>query len=474
MNPEELGIKNSFKDYLIEVTHKYLLTFTLASTSIVLWFSYSDLFIRENTDAFYTRLLTLVMGITLIIFQLVTKEKYKRLKFIWYSCYIISALLMMYAKYMVYLQHEGQAYSVVGIVVLIFMIALELKVSLKYSILVFFAPLIALVIAVLFFVDLPSTKIVNFSNLFPMTLIGFIANRVQYNLRFKLFKANYWLNHEKIVTKELYEESLSMNEYLEEKNLEIENQKNAIEKANEELQKLSDTKDKFFSIISHDLKTPFNAMIGFSNLLSQHYEEYTPEEQKKFISIIDESANNTYKLLTSLLEWAQAQTDNDQLKLESINLFLLVSEIFTLLKQTAEGKDIKLINQIEKTLVVNVDINKLTSVIRNLVTNAIKFTHSGGKITVNTNTIKRPSGNYYIQVTVEDTGIGIEPDKQKTLFDITQKVSTLGTHEEVGTGLGLILCQEFIKRHQGEIWVESEINKGSKFIFSLPQTYEMN
>jgi len=381
---------------------------------------------------------------------------------------------MMYAKYLVYIQNEGQAYSVMGIVVVIFLIALELKVSLLHSIIIFFSPLLAMVIILLTIVDLPTSKMVNFTNLFPMTILGFICNRVQNKLRFKLFQSNYWLNHEKIIAKELYEESLSMNEYLEEKNFEIETQNQAIEKANEELQSISRTKDKFFSIISHDLKTPFNAMIGFTNLLSKHYEDYTPEEKKKYIAILDKSANNTYKLLNNLLEWAQAQTDSDQLKLESTNLFLLVNDVFDLLRQTAKTKKLNLINQVDKHLIITADINKLKTVIRNLTTNAIKFSYPEGLISINSNIKQTNDVNKYVQISVIDTGIGISPDRQKKLFDITQKVTTLGTHDEIGTGLGLILCDEFVRRHQGEIWVESKIDKGSTFTFTLPHYYEMN
>jgi len=474
MDKEDIVIRNNYKGYLEEITNRYLTVFVLTAMVIVLLFAASDLLIRHNINAFYTRLFPLSVAVFIAIFQIFTKNKYKRLKYKLYNLLIISCLVMMYAKYLVYIQNEGQAYSVMGIVVVIFLIALELKVSLLHSIIIFFSPLLAMVIILLTIVDLPTSKMVNFTNLFPMTILGFICNRVQNKLRFKLFQSNYWLNHEKIIAKELYEESLSMNEYLEEKNFEIETQNQAIEKANEELQSISRTKDKFFSIISHDLKTPFNAMIGFTNLLSKHYEDYTPEEKKKYIAILDKSANNTYKLLNNLLEWAQAQTDSDQLKLESTNLFLLVNDVFDLLRQTAKTKKLNLINQVDKHLIITADINKLKTVIRNLTTNAIKFSYPEGLISINSNIKQTNDVNKYVQISVIDTGIGISPDRQKKLFDITQKVTTLGTHDEIGTGLGLILCDEFVRRHQGEIWVESKIDKGSTFTFTLPHYYEMN
>lgn len=464
MSAKKQNIRKNFRHYLEDYTIKYIPAFVIASLLLVSWFAYSDLIVRNNVNAFYTRLIPLTIGIPLLIFHYINNAKNKRIEYNWYNAYIFSALIMMYIKYMVYLPFEGNAYSVTGIIVVIFMVALDYKVSIRTAILSFFGPLAATVFIFLFFAELPDSKWVNYTNLFPMTIIAFIANRAHYRLRFRLFESNYLLNIEKQNTRELYEESLSTNAYLKEKNDKIEQQKKSIITANKELRKLNQTKDKFLSIISHDLKTPFNSIIGFSNLLSEHYEQFSDEDRRKYLNVIDKSANNTYKLLDNLLEWSQLQYNKNELKLESTNLYMLGNEIISLLKQTADDKGIQLINKIEAFAEVNADINKIKSVMRNLISNAIKFSYTKGTVTLFSHNV-----NGTIEVGIADTGIGIEQDKINRLFDISQKVSTPGTHNEAGTGLGLLLCDEFIKLHHGIISVESEPGNGTTFKFTLPQ-----
>ncbi len=462
------SIKYNYKEHLTEIANRHLPLFVIPAVAITVWFAYSDVFIRENINAFYTRIATIILGATLIAYHYSDKKRNKSLKFTMYSAFIISGLLMMYAKYIVYLYSGDDNNSVTGIVVLIFIVALELKVNQNIAIATFFGPLLLLVTTVVFIKELPQSKVINFTNLFPMTIIGFVANRVQYNLRYRLFESNYWLNQEKIHAKELYEETLSMNEYLQEKNEEIEVQKELIEKSNVELKKISQTKDKFLSIISHDLKTPFNAIIGFTDLLTENYNQLSEDERKNYIATIDESSKSTYRLLTNLLEWSQTQKDDHQLRLETLNLFLLVNDIITYFKLTAENKKIDLINNIKKDMEIRVDANKLQTIMRNLISNAIKFTFEGGSVSIDAmytdNDINRG-----IEITVTDTGIGISSEHLDNLFKINHKRSSLGTNKETGTGLGLFLCQEYIQRHNGTIRIESKVNEGSKFIFVIPQ-----
>jgi signal transduction histidine kinase len=469
LDSEDKKIKDKFNRYLEDITIKYIPAFTISAISILLWFAYSDLTIRQNVNAFYTRLLPITLGLSLLIFHYTSKGKSKRIEFNWYNTFVFGALAMMYVKYMVYLPLEGSSYSVLGIVVVIFVIALDYKVNMLIAIISFFSPLLITVIAFLFFVELPESKWVNYSNLFPMTIIAFIANRAHYRLRFQLFKTNYLLSVEQQNAQKLYKETLSINEYLQEKNDKIELQKKSIIAANKKLQRLSQTKDKFFSIISHDLKTPFNSIIGFSNLLSEHYDEFSDEDRKNYIDNIEKSANNTYKLLDNLLEWSQLQNNQENLKLEKTNLFLLGNEVIGLLKQNANEKNISLINNIETDIELVVDINKIKRVLRNLISNAIKFTHTKGEVT-----LYGHLKNNVIEVAVVDNGIGIRAEKINRLFDISEKVSTPGTNKEKGTGLGLLLCDEFIKRHNGRIWVESEIDKGTTFKFTLSQNFTTN
>ena len=228
------------------------------------------------------------------------------------------------------------------------------------------------------------------------------------------------------------------------------------------------TKDKFFSIIAHDLKNPFNAMLGFSNELNENFDKYDKEEQKEFLGIIHKSIKNTYKLLDNLLLWSRSQKGDIVFNPERINLYLLANESNELLSQSAENKTIKIINQIPKNIYVDADKDMLSTIIRNLLSNAVKFTPKGGEITIKAHLIIIKNNQAFTEITIEDNGVGISKEIQLKLFDISENASTQGTEDEKGTGLGLILCKEFVEKHSGKIWIESEIGKGSRFIFTIP------
>ncbi|MCD4834708.1 MAG: hybrid sensor histidine kinase/response regulator [Bacteroidales bacterium] len=236
-----------------------------------------------------------------------------------------------------------------------------------------------------------------------------------------------------------------------------------------EIKLLNATKDKFFSIIAHDLKSPFTALLGFSNLLLESHATIDDEERETYIKFINDGSIKTFKLLENLLTWAQSQSGRIEFTPEKINIETLINEIILLLTETAENKEIKLIANTDNSLFVNADKNMIDTVIRNLISNAIKFTPKGGDITIKSHTITDNNNQKFAEISVKDSGVGIPPEIQSKLFKITENISTKGTEEEAGTGLGLILCKEFVEKHGGKIWVESEVKKGSKFIFTIPQ-----
>ena len=238
-----------------------------------------------------------------------------------------------------------------------------------------------------------------------------------------------------------------------------------IKKQNAELKELNATKDKFFSIIAHDLKSPFNTMLGFSNLLVKKIDKYDKQKQIKFLNILNTDIKNTFNLLENLLYWSQSQRGTIEFSPEKEKLYLLSTGIIELLNQTFINKLITIKNKIPKNIEVNADKDMLATILRNLISNAIKFTHKGGIIEIGVETRHALS---LTEIYVKDNGVGIEKEIQTKLFKITETTSTKGTENEKGTGLGLILCKEFVEKHGGEIWVESEVGKGSKFIFTLP------
>ena len=241
----------------------------------------------------------------------------------------------------------------------------------------------------------------------------------------------------------------------------------ALQESEIQLKELNATKDKFFSIIAHDLKSPFNSMLGFSEMLNNKFDKYDTKKKKKFINIIYQGLQDTFRLLENLLTWSRSQRGSIDFKPETLNLYLVAEETIDILSQTATNKSIIIKNEISESTFVKADKDMLATIIRNLVSNAIKFTPKGGKISIDAKNQQQ-----FIEITVKDNGIGIPKEKQSQLFDIGENTSTQGTENETGTGLGLILCKEFVEKHGGKIWVESEIRKGSSFKFTIPDKYE--
>jgi len=235
-----------------------------------------------------------------------------------------------------------------------------------------------------------------------------------------------------------------------------------------ELEELNATKDKFFSIIAHDLKNPFNSLLGFSNLLIEGFDQLSKEDIHKFVSNIHVSADNLFKLLNNLLQWSQAQTGRIEYNPKKSDLYSIVNSNISLLTPSAEEKQVRLVSNVSENTFACFDENMITTVCRNLINNAIKFTNPGGEIRVESTL----SGGF-IELAVIDSGVGIKQSDARNLFIIDVKHSTTGTSGEKGTGLGLILCKEFVERHGGRIWVESELEKGSKFKFTLPEANDM-
>ena len=230
-----------------------------------------------------------------------------------------------------------------------------------------------------------------------------------------------------------------------------------------QLRELNSTKDRLFSIIAHDLRSPFNAILGLSELLINKTKDTDVSVLEKYLGIINSSAKNTLVLLDNLLAWANSQTGKNVCKPEKSSLHAIVSEILNGSQSIAKIKNIS-INYIQtEDLEVHADVNMLKTILRNLISNAIKYTHTNGEIT-----ISAEQGLNAVEIMVSDNGVGMNDETRNKLFEIDAHITTLGTADEKGSGLGLILCKEFVEKHGGEIWVNSELGIGSTFIVSLP------
>ncbi|HEX2935765.1 MAG TPA: two-component regulator propeller domain-containing protein, partial [Bacteroidales bacterium] len=285
-----------------------------------------------------------------------------------------------------------------------------------------------------------------------------------------LIKYNKVLNESNVLLEERQQqieeqaaELMAQNDLLEEKQKYIQAQSSELEKSNERLKVLNDTKDRFFSIIAHDLRNPFHAVKGLSEVLLMNFDKIAPEKAKKYIDLIHSSSATGSSLLENLLTWSRSQTGTIAFEPETIDLYELSKQTFNLLDTEAKRKNIQLKQSIEPQTYLFADTNMLLTIFRNLVFNAIKFTPEGGSVTVSC--VQDPQ---QFIISVKDTGVGISKENQEKLFNINTNFSTAGTHNEQGTGLGLILCKEFVERHGGRIWVESDKGKGCEFKFSLP------
>ena len=229
-----------------------------------------------------------------------------------------------------------------------------------------------------------------------------------------------------------------------------------------QLQELNSSKDKFFSIIAHDLRNPFQSLLSSSELLATEIDSLSQDEIKFFSRALNDSLRNLYILLEHLLQWSMMQRNMIEFKPVNLNLFDLVNKIIEISNQSAVKKNISISNNVDAGVFVIADIDMLRSVVQNLITNAIKFTLSDGLIIVSST-----NKDGIVEVSVQDTGIGLESVKSSELFKFSTLFTTDGTAGEKGTGLGLPLCKEFVEKHGGKIWVESELGKGSKFTFTL-------
>jgi len=241
-----------------------------------------------------------------------------------------------------------------------------------------------------------------------------------------------------------------------------ESQKEVI-KQNKLLAEINATKDKLFSIIGHDLRSPISSVMKMIELLKEEYKELEPGKVEKFLNLMFESIENGFKLLENLLEWSRFQMGITEFNPKDFELKSLIDFNFKLLKAPADNKNIKLSTNLGDNMSVYADEDMINTVLRNLLSNAVKFTAKGGKVQVNV-TKKEDE----ICISVEDTGIGMEKGDIDKLFKLGENFSTYGTENEKGTGLGLCLCNEFIEKHNASIIVESQPGKGSRFSFKIP------
>ncbi len=249
----------------------------------------------------------------------------------------------------------------------------------------------------------------------------------------------------------------------------LENTLQQLDETNRELTRANRQKDKFFSIIAHDLRSPFSSILGFAEILKDNIHELTTSEIEKYTAYIYNSSQSTFNLLINLLEWASLQRETIRFNPGFISINDVFTEVLNVLNEQAVKKNIAVETKIPQEMKWEADQNMLTSILRNLVSNAIKFTPREGKIKISARQTA-----HSLEISVSDNGIGMPEDALKKLFLNDFNETKKGTENEKGSGLGLALCKEFVEMHGGKIWAESQVDKGTTITFSIPGKTEVS
>ncbi|MGF7077755.1 hybrid sensor histidine kinase/response regulator [Mucilaginibacter sp. UYCu711] len=277
----------------------------------------------------------------------------------------------------------------------------------------------------------------------------------------ELYRKNQLLQRQEEKLQAINQELIQMNQGLEQRVLDRTLQ---LEGVNQELKELNLSKDKFLSVISHDLRNPLTALLATSENLSRDAEKLQPERIKMFASIIHRTSHKILDQLNELVDWAKEQREKTNFSPHELHLRQYVNESLELLRENAQQKEIMLENQVAEDLYIHADALMFRSILQNLVTNAIKYTPAGGESVAVTAT----ASDGMIELCIRDRGVGMSTQTREMLFGQVSAASLLGTSKEKGTGLGLLLVKDFVNMHGGTIRVESELNKGTCFLFTMP------
>jgi signal transduction histidine kinase len=294
-------------------------------------------------------------------------------------------------------------------------------------------------------------------------------------------RAHIELKNSKEIIKDQFEQLKQKNEQLKKTYEDLEHQAQHLNKlymqliknetflrnTNEELKKLNEMKDRFFSIVSHDLRSPFAGILTMTDIIKNHANTFSKEELISMLKSLNETAQQTYKFIEDLLEWSRSQMGRIQMNIVEEDLHTIVTGTILTLKQQAEIKNIEINSRIQSGTFAMFDKNMMATIVRNLISNAIKFTPKGGKITLKAEAIEK-EGKRFIRLAVSDTGVGMTEQQVANLFSLDKVQSTPGTEKEKGTGLGIMICRDFINKMNGELSVESKLNEGTTFFVDVP------
>ncbi len=440
-------------------------------------FSYfNNVFTPDTFDTYIvekiTRTAYIFFGSTLTAFFLAFTQKMKALRFVNYSALVMFIFAMfqndLHSVMWFFDNITGPYLLVMNLIILLVIFKHAIRVKNSTSILFLITYLINLSLGFRdlyyfsFIHERPYVLLTSYVN-FTFILVIFWALAKEHSDNYKLLKLQK-IELETIrenLEKTVKVRTADLTTTVDRLNEEILLHKRTQQKLNENIA----TKDKFFSIISHDLKSPFNTLIGFSEMLIEQFEDYERDKIKDFVNHIRESAVKTHKLLKNLLIWSQSQTGHMNFEPKQIDLKQIIENNIELIKSGINLKKVSVATNLSKINTAYADFNMIDTVVRNLLDNAIKYTPTEGNILIKT---ENPNG--LLKISIHDSGVGISSEDIQKLFKIDEKVVNPGTNNEKGAGLGLILCREFVEKNSGTISVSSMPGKGSSFSFTLPSS----
>lgn len=450
----EQHILNNYKKDLPSLILKDYLLFLPAFVLVLIGFCFTDVLFRNKPELIFTRILPIVFSILLIIVKLSSYKNNYLLVVILNDLLCISTLLMGFGIVIIAFNTDFLKSAITALVIVMVLVMVVVK-GIRSIIVVYSVPLLLFLLYILLVIKPPVSQLQELMN--PIALyiaILFITIR-QEMARFQKYYFESKLKSAVIRTDELYKDTLKKNNELSALNDHLVQTKISLEKA-------INSKNLLFSIISHDLRSPFNALLGYTNILTNKGTNLPASEMVSILNKLKIASDKTYKLVHDLLEWSVLQTGSLGINKQMYSIKDVVNQSIELLLTQAKNKKIEIIIECNSELQVLTDPNIISTIIRNLVTNAIKFSFQESKVWV---TVQQRIKGY--DICVKDQGIGMTQEKADKIFDIKKNQSTKGTNNEEGIGLGLYICKELVELLEGMVKVNSNPNEGTEFVLTF-------
>ena len=425
---------------------------------VLFLFMYTDITLLHNLTVSLLRLIPITLAATLLLFHLTT-DGYKTQKRHLYHLLFVSLLLMMFARVILLDDDPNLGGSLAGLLLVVLVLSLELRTHLAATMGIY---LLTPAIFTIFAFYPENVWDISYFNIFPMMIAGLLFNVIQSRYNFQAFKSQYMLGLEKQRAENLYRETKEQNEAVNRANGKLRDSEKSLREALE-------TREKLISIIAHDIRNPFNAITGYSDMISTEAHSLSRQEISDYASLINKSSHNTLNLIDNLLSWVRSQTGKIVLDPRPHSLSGLLKESISVMSVQAEVKKIQLQIDVSPDLMIEADYATISTVFRNLLSNAIKFTSSGGKIAISAIKELDDDGNEAsISVKIKDSGVGFSGETIDALIQDNNITSRPGTENEKGTGLGLQICRDFVERNGGKLTATSVPGEGSEFTVTLP------